>query len=44
MLYYHLSLFQQARAATVLLAMAVLVLLVDAASGAARRAIEPEVH
>ena len=42
MLYFHLSLFQQRQAATVLVAMGVLVLLVDAASGAWRRAIAPE--
>ena len=42
MLYFHLSLFHQRQAATVLLAMGVLVLLVDAASGAARKALAPE--
>jgi phosphonate transport system permease protein len=44
MLYFHLSLFQQRQAATVLLAMGLLVLLVDAASGAWRRAIAPAAH
>lgn len=41
MLYYHLSIFQQAQAATVLLAMVVLVLAVDAASGRLRRGLAP---
>ncbi len=39
MLYFHLSLFQQAQAATVLVAMAILVLADDALSGAARKAL-----
>jgi phosphonate transport system permease protein len=39
MLYFHLSLFQQAQAATVLVAMAILVLCDDAISGAARKAL-----
>jgi phosphonate transport system permease protein len=39
MLYFHLSLFQQSQAATVLVAMGVLVLLDDAISGAARKAL-----
>jgi phosphonate transport system permease protein len=39
MLYFHLSLFQQAQAATVLFAMAILVLADDAISGAARKAL-----
>jgi phosphonate transport system permease protein len=39
MLYFHLSLFQQAQAATVLIAMAILVLTDDAISGAARKAL-----
>jgi phosphonate transport system permease protein len=39
MLYFHLSLFQQAQAATVLVAMAILVLADDAISGAARKAL-----
>ncbi|MEP6502887.1 MAG: phosphonate ABC transporter, permease protein PhnE, partial [Betaproteobacteria bacterium] len=39
MLYFHLSLFQQAQAATVLAAMAILVLADDAISGAARKAL-----
>ena len=42
MLYFHLSLFQQRQAATVLAAMAVLVLLVDAASGVSRKALQAE--
>jgi len=42
MLYFHLSLFHQRQAATVLIAMGLLVLLVDAASGAARKALAPE--
>ena len=42
MLYFHLSLFQQRQAATVLAAMAVLVLLVDAASGASRKALQAD--
>ena len=41
MLYYHLSLFQQAQAATVLLAMFALVVLVDAASARVRRGLAP---
>jgi phosphonate transport system permease protein len=36
MLYFHLSIFQQAEAATVLIAMLVLVLVVDAVSGLLR--------
>jgi phosphonate transport system permease protein len=41
MLYFHLSLFQQAQAATVLLAMFVLVVGVDAASAYVRRGLAP---
>ena len=41
MLYLHLSLFQQAQAATVLIAMFVLVALVDAASARLRRGLAP---
>lgn len=41
MLYYHLSIFQQAQAATVLGAMVALVLLVDAASSRLRRGLAP---
>ena len=41
MLYFHLSLFQQAQAATVLGAMCVLVVVVDAASGQWRRGLAP---
>jgi phosphonate transport system permease protein len=41
MLYYHLSLFQHAQAATVLLAMFVLVLIVDALSARVRRGLAP---
>jgi phosphonate transport system permease protein len=41
MLYFHLSIFQQAQAATVLLAMFVLVFMVDAASGRLRRGLAP---
>ena len=41
MLYFHLSLFQQAQAATVLLAMFALVLLVDGLSAQVRRALAP---
>jgi phosphonate transport system permease protein len=41
MLYYHLSLFQHAQAATVLLAMLILVLLVDALSARVRRGLVP---
>lgn len=41
LLYYHLSLFQQAQAASVLLAMFVLVVLVDAASARSRRHLAP---
>ena len=40
LLYFHLSLFQQAQAATVLAAMTMLVLADDALSGWARRALE----
>jgi phosphonate transport system permease protein len=39
MLYFHLSLFQQAQAMTVLLAMFVLVVVVDAASARLRRGL-----
>jgi phosphonate transport system permease protein len=41
MLYYHLSLFQHAQAATVLLAMFGLVLIVDSASARVRRGLAP---
>ena len=41
MLYFHLSLFQQAQAATVLLAMLVLVVAVDSASTLLRRGLAP---
>jgi phosphonate transport system permease protein len=41
MLYYHLSLFQQAQSATVLIAMFVLVVLVDNASARLRRGLAP---
>jgi phosphonate transport system permease protein len=41
MLYFHLALFQQAQAATVLLAMFVLVFAVDGASGRLRRGLVP---
>lgn len=41
MLYFHLSIFQQAQAATVLIAMFVLVFGVDAASGRLRRGLAP---
>jgi phosphonate transport system permease protein len=41
MLYFHLSLFQQAQAATVVIAMFVLVLVVDAASARVRRGLAP---
>ena len=41
MLYFHLSIFQQAQAATVLLAMFVLVFSVDALSGHLRRGLAP---
>ena len=44
MLYFHLSLFQQAQAATVLTAMTILVLADDAISGWARRALSAESH
>ena len=44
LLYFHLSLFQQAQAATVLIAMTVLVLADDALSGWARRALSAESH
>ena len=44
MLYFHLSLFQQAQAATVLIAMAILVLADDAISGAARKALAAQSH
>ena len=42
MLYFHLSLFQQAQAATVLIAMTILVLADDALSGWARRALSAQ--
>ena len=41
MLYFHLSLFQQAQAATVLIAMFALVLVVDSASAHVRRGLAP---
>jgi len=41
MLYFHLSLFQQRQAATVLVATGLLVLAVDAASGALRARLQP---
>jgi phosphonate transport system permease protein len=41
MLYYHLSLFQQAQAATVLIAMFGLVLIVDSVSAQVRRGLAP---
>ena len=41
MLYFHLSLFQQAQAATVLIAMFALVVLVDGASARLRRGLAP---
>ncbi|MED5620302.1 phosphonate ABC transporter, permease protein PhnE [Ideonella sp. BN130291] len=41
LLYYHLSLFQQAQASTVVLAVLVLVLVVDACSSAVRRRLVP---
>jgi len=41
MLYFHLSLFHQRQAATVLIAMFALVLVVDAASGRLRRGLAP---
>ena len=44
LLYFHLSLFQQPQAATVLIAMTVLVLADDALSGWARRALSAESH
>jgi phosphonate transport system permease protein len=44
LLYFHLSLFQQAQAATVLIAMTVLVLADDALSAWARRALSAESH
>ena len=44
MLYFHLSLFQQAQAATVLVAMTLLVLADDALSGWARRALSSQAH
>jgi len=44
MLYFHVSLFQQAQVATVLAAMIVLVVASDVASGRARRAIGAESH
>ena len=44
MLYFHLSLFQQAQAATVLIAMTLLVLGDDALSGWARRSLSAQAH
>ena len=44
MLYFHLSLFQQAQAMTVLLAMFALVVGVDAASGWLRQRLAPARH
>jgi phosphonate transport system permease protein len=44
MLYFHLSLFQQGQAATVLIAMALLVLGDDALSGWARRSLSAQPH
>jgi phosphonate transport system permease protein len=44
MLYFHLSLFQQPQAATVLMAMTILVLADDALSGWARRALSAQAH
>ena len=44
MLYFHLSLFQQRQAATVLIAMTLLVLADDALSGRARRALSAQSH
>jgi phosphonate transport system permease protein len=44
MLYFHLSLFQQAQAATVLAAMTILVLADDALSGWARKALSAQSH
>ena len=44
MLYFHLSLFQQAQAATVLVAMTILVLADDALSGWARRSLSAQAH
>ena len=44
MLYFHLSLFQQAQAATVLVAMTLLVLADDALSGWARRVLSGQSH
>ena len=41
MLYFHLSLFQQAQSATVLIAMFVLVFAVDGASARMRRGLAP---
>lgn len=41
LLYFHLSIFQQAQAATVLLAMLVLVFVVDSVSAALRRGLAP---
>ncbi|MGJ7490889.1 phosphonate ABC transporter, permease protein PhnE [Variovorax sp. ZT4R33] len=41
MLYFHLSLFQQAQASTVILAMFVMVVAVDTASGRLRRGLAP---
>ncbi|MEO5686340.1 MAG: phosphonate ABC transporter, permease protein PhnE [Burkholderiaceae bacterium] len=44
MLYFHISLFQQAQAATALLAMMLLVLANDALSGWARKALSAQAH
>jgi phosphonate transport system permease protein len=44
LLYFHLSLFQQAQAATVLAAMTLLVLADDALSGWARRSLSAQAH
>jgi phosphonate transport system permease protein len=44
MLYFHLSLFQQAQAATALIAMSLLVLANDALSGWARKALSAQAH
>ena len=41
MLYFHHSLFQQAQAATVILAMFAVVVAVDSASGRLRRGLAP---
>jgi phosphonate transport system permease protein len=44
LLYFHLSLLQMAQSATVLAAMTILVLLDDALSGWARKALGAQVH